>query len=406
MTSKQELVFVSTRFLFPADSGGKIRTGQILRGMKGSALKIRLVMPSDSTQSLQFADEIGAICDEFVPYQPKVTNRIGLSFQRLLGLSRSLPISVLADRSRAARTVIDAELARDPSLIIFDFPHSAVLAPREIDCPSVVFTHNVEAEIFKRHWEVARSLLYRWVWKDQFKKMVRFERTTLQAFDTVIAVSDRDCEFFRSEYDVEHCASIPTGVDTDFFDYRPPSDENQVVFCGSMDWMANIDAIEFFHDEVWPLVRLAQPDARMKVVGRRPADSMIKTVRERSPEWEFTGFVDDVRDHVAGAAVFVIPLRVGGGTRIKAFEAMAMGCPVVSTSVGMEGLPVEKGVHYLDGDSAEDLASSVIRLLQDKADRLTISKAARQFVEERFGYRRAAAEFEQICLSTIDRRQH
>ncbi len=404
MTAKPTLLFVSTRFLFPADSGGKIRTSQILRGLKGGVFRVRLMMPCDDRRRERFAAEVDSVCDDLVPFEERPRGRLSQGLLRLVWLFRRVPIPVMSDWSRAAHDVICRELARRPAIVVFDFPHSAILKPEKIGCASVMFTHNIEAEIFRRHLEVAKTPLHRWLWKNQHRKMLRFERDVLRAFDTTIAVSERDCRFFAAEYGIEHCGAIPTGVDTEFFDYAEPRDDNQVVFCGSMDWMANIDGMQFFHDAVWPLVREARPGARMKVVGRTPPPSLVKSIAARSPEWEFTGFVDDVRDHVAGAGVFVIPLRVGGGTRIKAFEAMAMGCPVVSTSIGIEGLPVEDGVHYLRGDTAEELAGRVVELLGDERRRLALSASARRFVEQQFGFRKAAVVFEDLCRATLARR--
>jgi glycosyltransferase involved in cell wall biosynthesis len=193
-------------------------------------------------------------------------------------------------------------------------------------------------------------------------------------------------------------------VDTEYFTYVEPNDDKQVVFCGSMDWIANVDGLKYFFDEVWPLIREQVPDVSMKVVGRQPPSSLVRRVIARAPEWQFTGYVDDVRDHVPGCGAFVIPLRVGGGTRIKAFEAMAMGCPVVSTSVGIEGLPVEPGKHFLSADTPSDFADAVIRLLRDAELRQEMTQCARKLVETQFSFRVAAKVFEQICLDLIDRR--
>ena len=403
MTERPVLLFVSTRFLFPADSGGKIRTGQVLRGLKGGHFRVRLAMPCDESLRTAYRAEIDELCDDLVCLPPQRSSGPGRTFRRLLAVFRSRPVPVETDRNEAARQVVATEIGRRPAVAVFDVPHAAVLAPPRIDCPSVMFTHNIEAEIFRRHWEVAGNPLHRRLWKSQYSKMLAFERDVLRGFDTTIAVSERDREYFIEEYGVVQSHAIPTGVDTEYFAYREPSRDLQVVFCGSMDWMANIDGIEYFHDQVWPKIRAAVDGARMKVVGRTPPAGLARRVAAKSPDWEFTGFVDDVRDHVAGSAVFVIPLRVGGGTRIKAFEAMAMGCPVVSTSIGIEGLPVEDGVHYRNGDSADALADSVIALLEDRDERYRLSRAARQLVEERFGFRRAAAVFEEICRATVAR---
>lgn len=401
---KQRLLFVSPRFLYPTDSGGKIRTTQILRGLKGGAFEIILAMPSNKMDRAKFATEIQSVSDQLISWAAKPKHKYRRTLQSVMNLAGPLPVPVAADDHAGGATLVAEALAGAPDVVVFDFPHSAVLAPEHIGAPSVLFTHNIEAEIFERHHRVARSGLMRAIWKNQHRKMCRFEKHALSRFDTVVAVSERDSDYFHNEWAISHCRTIPTGVDTDFFQYQSPEDASQVVFCGSMDWMANIDGIEFFHDEVWPFIREKTPAARMKVVGRTPPEALVRRIASVSPDWEFTGYVDDVREQICGAAAFVIPLRVGGGTRIKAFEAMAMGVPVVSTSIGIEGLPVGDGRHYLRGDKPNEMAGKVTELLKEAALRRQISVNARQLVEERFGYRRAAEVFERICLETIDRK--
>ena len=168
-----------------------------------------------------------------------------------------------------------------------------------------------------------------------------------------------------------------------------------------MDWMANRDGIDFLMREVWPLVASARPKAEMLVVGRNPPQALINRADKNS--WTFTGFVDDVRQHIRRGSVYVVPLRVGGGTRIKVYEAMAMGCPIVSTTIGVEGLPVIDGEHYIRADTPADFATALTSLLTNAEMRERLSRNARSLVQREFSAHRAAQVFESICLDTMDR---
>ena len=401
--TRPRLAFVSPLFLFPNDAGGKIRTTNILRGLKGGAFEVRLLSPATAEQCEQWGVEINGVCDEFVNWTPAAPKSRVL---RVLDLMHELPINVVADISPPAAQAVQAQVARaDIDLIVFDFVHASVLRPPDLPVRSVCFTHNVEAEIFGRHASNAKDPARRWVWKSQHAKMQRFEGRALRQYDKVIAVSERDARHFGSAYGVQDAEAIPTGVDLDFFSWTAPAARDAqhppvVVFVGSMDYAPNIDAVDFFIRSVWPQVRAAVPGAVFRVVGRNPP-AALQALARRSSGVQFTGFVPDVRPHVRSAHVSVIPLQVGGGTRIKAFEAMAMGCPVVSTTVGIEGLAVEPDVHYLQRDTAQGLTEGVLTVLHDAALRERLSRQARDLVESRFGHRVAAQVFESICQRAL-----
>jgi polysaccharide biosynthesis protein PslH len=398
---KKKLLFVSTRFLFPVDSGGKIRTTQILRGLKGGRFEVTLTGPASESQLRTHGESLRAVCDRFAHWSAPERPRLA-RFKRLLALPSSLPIPVATDRSPEGKQLVARELEASHDVVVFDFPHSAVLAPAEVRVPSVLFTHNTEAEIFQRHAAVSTGPMAA-VWRSQFRKMRSFEEQTIKRFDAVVAVSKRDADVFVRDYAASNVSVIRTGVDLDYFTYAPPDRSRQVVFTGSMDWQANRDGIGFFMDEVWPLIGRAAPQATMKVVGRDPPPSLVRKARDAGLPWEFTGFVDDVREHVKGAGVYVIPLRVGGGTRLKVYEAMAMGCPIVSTAIGIEGLPVVAGQHYLEANEPEEFAAAVLKLIGDAELRWRLAMAARRFVEASCSYRAVAEQFERICEDTAAR---
>jgi glycosyltransferase involved in cell wall biosynthesis len=398
---RERLAFISPVFLFPNDAGGKIRTTNMLRGMKGGSFELVLAAPASPAQCARWSEELDAVCDEFVPWEPAPPRA---RWARAFDLLDSLPVNVVADRTAAGRQAVRALSDRgDIDLFVFDFVHAAVLAPATMRSQSVCFTHNVEAEIFQRHAEQARDPLRRLLWRSQHAKMRLFEATALGRFQKVIAVSERDARRFASDYGVQAPEAIPTGVDLDFFSWQlPPAVDVDhpptVVFTGSMNWDANIDGIQWFIREVWPIVRSRCPQARLLVVGRDPP-ARLRSVG--GPEVDFTGFVDDVRPYVHRAHAFVIPLLVGGGTRIKAFEAMAMGCPVVSTAVGTEGLGAEAGRHYLEADEPAAMAEALCGVIESPIARERLSREARGLVEQHFGHRAAAQVFEDICRRTL-----
>ena len=407
---RRRLAFISTIFLLPANAGGKIRSGNILRGMKGGAFDLTLVMPATPAQLAQWGAELRAMCDTVVTWPaPTELPRWTRAFELL----HPLPSNVAHDASREARRTVARVLADgDFDVVVYDFVHGAVLMPPRSGkgrgrARNVCFTHNVEAEIFERHATQAQGPLMRRVWAAQAGKMRRFEGEALHRFDRVIAVSQRDASQFEQAYRLSDAQVIPTGVDLDFFAWQAPTPATAtaaptVVFTGLMDWAANVDGVRFFLAEVWPLVLARRPDARFVVVGRHPPPALVREA-DQITGVRFTGFVDDVRDYVRPAQAFVIPLRVGGGTRIKAFEAMAMGCPVVSTAIGIEGLGVTAGEHYLLADSAPEQAAAILGLFDAPQQGLALATAARSLVENRYGHRVAARAFEQICLGARTR---
>jgi glycosyltransferase involved in cell wall biosynthesis len=400
--SRPRLLFIAPWFLFPANTGGRIRTRDILRGLKGGRFDITLVSPRPEDGPLPDA-ELSGVCDRFVGWPPIKRGPL-FAYSRLRYLPSAVPISVATDWCATGQEAIDAELVRQPDVAVVDFAHTAVFTPKRLDVPSILFTHNLEAEIFRRHAQVAKNALFRAVWRSQAAKMARFERAALARFDGVVAVSEQDRDHFRTDYGIDEAFVIPTGVDLNYFgaDAEGDSAGNQspadtLVFTGSMDWMPNIDAIQYLMDEIWPLIATKRPDARFVIVGRSPPSRLVDAAKSRGLRWEFTGRVEDVRPYVRRSQVYVIPLRVGGGTRLKVFEAMAMGCPVVSTAIGVEGLPLDPGRHYLLADTPEDFAAAALKLLAGRDTRQRVADEARSYVANNFSTGHVATVFEGIC---------
>ena len=286
-------------------------------------------------------------------------------------------------------------------LIVCDFLAPAANVPFEVDCPTLLFQHNVEAMIWKRHYEVQTNVIKKAYLFWQWLKMRAFERNMCRRFDSVVAVSSEDREQIQNEYGVESVFDVPTGVDTKFF--RPSGNEqteaHNIVFTGSMDWLPNEDAISYFTEQVMPRIRQAIPDVTLTVVGRNPYQRLLELAK-RDSSVVVTGRVDDVRPYMERAAAYVVPLRIGGGTRLKIYEAMAMEKAIVSTTIGAEGLPLKDGAELLLADTAESFAEAVVRVLNDKPLAQALGIRAAATVREQFGWEKVAERFGRICEET------
>ena len=213
------------------------------------------------------------------------------------------------------------------------------LSPGIHPSPKIVFTHNVEAMIWQRHYQVARNPLWKAACWREYHAMSRLERRYLDRADHVLTVSDADRDVFARFLAPSKITVIPTGVDVEYFRVEPGNEQPYtLVFTGAMDWMANEDAICYFADEILPRVHEQIPETVLWVVGRNPS-FRVRSLAEKKNGVKVTGEVEDVRPYVRDASVYIVPLRVGGGTRLKIFEALAMGKAVVSTPIGAEGLP-------------------------------------------------------------------
>ncbi len=396
MVSRPRLLFVSPRFLFPLNEGGKIRTVGMLRAMKGGVFDITLASPAPDAAARYKAD-LETVADRFVSWPAKPAGLIA----KALGVLGPLPASVASDRSTAGRAVITAALTKGADVVVADFPHSAVLLPDRLNAATVMFTHNVEAEILERHAAVAKGWRRR-IWQREARKMEAFERATLDRFDSVVAVSDRDAATLATRYGIARIARIETGVDLDFYTCQPPRAEAGVaVFAGAMDSRTNIDGIEFLLRAIWPRVHAVRPSAQMLIAGRNPPAALVAEAAASGMNWRFTGSVDDIRPHLHAGDVSVIPLRVGSGTRLKAFEAMASGLPVVSTTLGVEGLGLIPETHYLAADDEAEFADAILRLLDSSADRTRLAEAGRALLEARYSWPIIARQFEAICQEAL-----
>jgi sugar transferase (PEP-CTERM/EpsH1 system associated) len=400
------ILWIKTELLHPVDKGGKIRTYNMLKELKRNHHVTYLTL-DDGLADSTARDDAFQYCHELVcvPHQPseKFTARFYLELAR--NLFSPLPYAIKKYQSAQLRKEI-RERTSDGNidLVVCDFLAPAGNVATDLRCPTVLFQHNVEAMIWKRHHQIQKNPLKKAYLFIEWLKMSAFEKRACGSFDTVVAVSKEDCEQMQKDYGATAVFEVPTGVDTAFF--KPmrnvPKDPHNIVFTGSMDWLPNEDAITYFTQEVMPLIKETIPDATLTVVGRNPYPSLVDLAR-RDRSLIVTGRVDDVRPYMERAAAYVVPLRIGGGTRLKIYEAMAMEKAIVSTRIGAEGLPVKDGVEILLADTADATASAVIKVLRDPAFAKALGARAAATVREKFGWQGVAARFTKICEDTLAR---
>jgi polysaccharide biosynthesis protein PslH len=303
-----------------------------------------------------------------------------------------------------ANAIRQHDVSREFDLIICDFltPSINLFANTWwTKSPVLLFQHNVESLIWKRLYQTAagpKKIYFR----SQWKRMVAFEKKACSAVDVVVAVSEEDAGLLRSELGLTNVlGAVPTGVDAAGFAQcrymkkRPHS----LVFLGSMDWMPNIDAMLWFAREIFPALKKRFPELSVSVVGRNPA-AEIKQLRE-TPGIEITGTVEDVRPYMGQAEVMIVPLRVGGGTRVKIFEGMAAGLPIVSTRIGAEGLPVRDGENIFLADTPDAIVEKISILLNKPDVRAKMGASAAQFVTDHYSWESATRVFEGYCRRAV-----
>jgi glycosyltransferase involved in cell wall biosynthesis len=320
-------------------------------------------------------------------------------YPQLLGsIVNAAPIAVSRYFSKPLKQkVSDLIAVENYDAIVCDFLSSAPNLPDLGKC--ILFEHNVETTIWKRHVEQSKSLAKKFYFQLQASKMENYERKICLQSKHVIAVSEIDAQRMKTMFGVKGVTSVPTGVDLEYF--AAPSTTPHVadiIFSGSMDWLPNVDAVEHFVREVLPLIREQLPSATFTIAGRSPDARVLKAVQGLSGI-SVTGKVDDMRPYLWGSKISVVPIRIGGGTRLKIYECMAAGLPVVSTTVGAEGLCYQDGTDIAIADDPRNFAAACVRLLTTDSLRHSMAASALKRAQNEFSWEAVSREFEAVLVN-------
>lgn len=401
------ILWIKVGGLWPLNTGGRLRSFHIIAELSRRH-QVTLLTTHAPAEGLETLAGKLPQCERVIsfPYAAPKWRSARFPLMLLRSWFSSLPVDLWKHRvSRLRREV--ARMLKDEAVdvCVADFLFAVPNVPRSRRVPIVFFAHNVEHMIWKRLCQTEPRMWRRTLLELEWRKMRRYEAKACRQAKLTVAVSPADRDLLAANAPGSNSCAIATGVDIAYFTpCRIPEEPAHLVFTGSMDWRPNEDAILYFMDAILPAIRHEIPDVSLTVVGRNPSLQLRKEAGKAGVE--VTGTVEDIRPHVARAAVYVVPLRIGGGTRLKIFEALAMGKAVVSTTIGAEGLPLTHGEHFLQADDPAAFARAVVLLLHDPALRRRLGVAGRRLVEERYSWSQVALEFEARCKETLEPAWH
>lgn len=271
------------------------------------------------------------------------------------------------------------------------------------DLPKVLVHHNIESQLLFRRSKAEKNILAKLYLFIQAVKLKRFEFRACKDIEYHTTVSANDMNTLKAINPNVKVEVVSNGVDVDYF--RPDNikvEDNSLIFIGGMSWLPNYDAMIYFKDQIWPLLKKEIPDIKITIIGKNPAKDLID-FSHSDKMFQVTGFVDDIRTHMSKAAVYIVPIRIGGGTRLKILDAMSSGKAIVSMSIGCEGIDIKDRFDIYIADKPEDFANDVIELLRDKNKRELLGKNARETATNKYSWGKISPILESVYQKTVVR---
>jgi sugar transferase (PEP-CTERM/EpsH1 system associated) len=389
------ILWVKTELLHPLDKGGRIRSFHIIKEL-AKKNKVTYLCYADPENEKDAVRELARYVDAVltIPKKAREKYTFGFYLDILLSLVSPLPYTIRKYHSTAMVNYLK-ELVKNERFdaIVCDFLAPSLNFDLDMRNRSLLFQHNIESRIWERHVQMQSDFVKKMLFYQEWKKLIRYEKRTCREFRMVLAVSSDDRDWFKNHFAMSSVSAIPTGVDTKYFSpSRNDVQKGNIVFTGSMDWLPNEDAVIWFVKEIMPLVRKKNPSIKFTIAGRRPTPSVRRLALDY-PDVEVTGDVQDIRPYMEKASVFAVPIRIGGGTRLKIFEAMAMGKAVVSTTTGAEGLPVKDGEHLLLADSPGEFSEQINKLMDNDDFSKRLALSARRYVSDNYSWEKVSDIF-------------
>jgi polysaccharide biosynthesis protein PslH len=393
-------VIVDGDVSYPPTSGKRLRTLHLMQRLSRRhqvTYIARCHGPKAETHAaLEYLGDHGI---EPILIEDPLPPKSGLAFHGRLAANLALsdlPYSIASHRSLPMRRAAQ-DYAAKHAVDIWQFewlPYMEAL-PRP-SANRIVMAHNVDTLLWKRFHATANGKLKRFFLKNQWHKMERYERLHFRRASWVVAVSSDDARIIRDDFGMAHVDVVDNGIDRAYFESVEGSrQQNRILFLGALDWRPNIDAVDLLLDRIFPQVWANEPSARLCIVGRHPSAGLAKRV-QALPGVELHGDVPDVRPFLGQCGVMAVPLRIGGGSRLKILEALACGLPVISTAVGAEGLDLGPGRDFVQADEPEAMASALLQAIRSPRPIRDQASNGRRLVLERYDWDVLAGKLEQV----------
>ena len=393
------ILFLSPTLPYPLTDGGRIRVFNLLKHIakKNDVSLIALETQTTDWKNVATIKELGIKVHLVRNKQalPDITPKTVLS-----AFFNRQPVTVERYRIPAYQEKLKELLSNEVfDVVHYEMFHTAQFYT-ETDLPNVLSLQNVDSEIWRRLQDETKTLFDKWIYWNQKRSFQRYERVLSPKFDAVTCTSEVDAAVFERYCEEGTVEIIPNGVDVTHFTPDNASEASaHLIYIGSMDWYPNEDAVSFFADEILPLIQEHVPDVKFTIVGGNPSERVQKLAEMKGVV--VTGRVPEIKPYFAEATVFVVPLRIGSGTRLKILEALAMGKAVVSTTVGAEGLALRDGEEIFIADEPNAFAGSVTRLLTDPELRQKIGRNGRVRVEQDYDWRSIAEKLHKVYESLL-----
>jgi len=392
-----KILFITSQFPFPPDSGWNIRVFNFIRFLSERHEITLLSFYTEKDDPSKFSELSGYCSEIFTIRRSSSYNPLDLA----KGLLTSIPFSIWNYKSRKmekkAKEIISS---RKYDVIQVEDIHMSQYLPWDCSGLKILDMHNVESEYLERFSEIEKNVFKKYYASLTAGKLKKYEVTNSKKFDICLAVSEKDLKTFQLFAQPKIMEVIPNGVDLSYFTPAGvEADPLTLLFLGKLDYRPNVDALVYFMEKIWPRLIEKIPEAKFVVGGKDLPENLRNSLKSRNVILK--GYVEDIRKVLSSCAVMVVPLRYGGGTRIKILEAFAMGKPVVSTSLGCEGIEVHSGEEILIADTPESFADSVVEVLTDPDLSKKLSQRGRGLVQEKYDWEKITWKLEEIYLRTI-----